>query len=87
MAAVEESDAGIVGNPMLQVGGEQEAVTDPAPGEGVESTQDSRQVPLAFNTAGWDADQVRGILPRTTSPLVLGNELFPMMSVMVAKAV
>ena len=72
---------------MLQVGGEQEAVTDPAPDEGVESTQDSRQVPLTFNTVGWDAVQVRGILLRTTSPLVLGKEDLPMMSVMVAKTV
>ena len=83
-ASVVESDAGTTGNPMLQVGGEQEAVTVPDPGNGVESAQDSRHpVPMA-KTPGCEADQVRGILLRTIPPLVLGKELAPMTSVRTA---
>src|ERR1035437_3365529 len=71
---------------MLQVGGEQEAVTDPDPGKGVESAQDSKNPAPAANTPGWDALQVRGILLRTIPPLVLGKELFPITSVRTAVA-
>ena len=38
-----KKDAGISGNPTLQAGGEHEAVTVPAPGEGKVSVQDCVQ--------------------------------------------
>src|SRR5438552_12686284 len=71
---------------MLQVGGEQEAVTDPPPGSGVESEQDCWHPALTFRTPGCEALQVKGILLRTMPPVVLGRELFPMMSVTTAVA-
>jgi hypothetical protein len=87
MAVVEESEAGTSGNPALQDGGEQEALTAPEPGDGVVTVQDSRHEVLALTAAGCDAVQVRGILESTIPPLVLGRELLPMMSVRVAKTV
>src|ERR1700737_4709192 len=72
---------------MLQGGGEQEAVTEPEPGEGVERVQDCRHPPPAAMTAGWDALQVKGILPRTTPLFVFGKELLPITSVRTAVAV
>lgn len=82
-----ESDAGTRGNPMLQVGGEQEAVTDPDPGAGVVMAQDSEHPPGADNTPGWDEAHVRGILLRTIPPLVFGKEVFAMTSVRTALTV
>ena len=79
-----ERVAGTNGNPTLQVGGEHAAVTVPAPGDEVEMEQDSEQpLPIGM-TPGCEEVQVRGTLPRITAPLVLGRELFPMMSVRVA---
>ena len=52
MAAGVESEVGTKGYPMLQVGGEQDAVTDPEPGKGVLSEQDCTQLPLVPTTAG-----------------------------------
>ena len=75
------------GNPMLQVGGEQEAVTEPEPANGVESPQDCRHPLAGCTTAGCDALQVNGILVRMSPLLVLGKELIPMMSVRTAVAV
>jgi len=65
MAAGVESDAGMNGNPTLQVGGVHEAVTEPEPAKGAESAQDCVHPAAAFNTAGWEALQVKGILLRT----------------------
>ena len=85
MSALVESEAGTRGNPMLQVGGEQEAVTDPGiRASGVVEPQDSRHPLGAAKTPGWDAVQVRGILLRTMPPLVFGKEVFPMTSVKTA---
>ena len=81
---VVESVAGTNGNPALQVGGEQAAVTVPAPGDEVETAQDSEQLLPVGKTPGCEEVQVRGTLPRITAPLVLGRELFPITSVRVA---
>jgi hypothetical protein len=83
-AAVDEREAGTSGKPMLQDGGEQDALTAPDPGNEVVRVQDCRHPELAPTTTGCDAVQVREILLRTMPPLVLGKELLPMMSVMVA---
>src|SRR5216684_9221882 len=85
--AVVESYAVTVGNPMLQVGGEQAAVTVPEPGDGVERAQDSWHPVATDNTPGCDALQTRGILLRTMPPFVLGRELLPITSVRTAVAV
>jgi len=82
-----EKAAGIAGKPMLQVGGEQEAVTDPAPGDRVETAQDSMHPAPAAMTPGCDEVQVRGTLLRTIPLFVLGRELFPIASVIVAMTV
>ena len=87
MSAGVESDAGTNGNPTLQVGGEQEAVTDPEPADGVDREQDCKHPPPVAITAGCDALQVKGILLRTTPLLVFGKELLPMMSVRTAVTV
>src|ERR1041385_1547882 len=79
--------AGTVGNPILQVGGEQEAVMVPAPAETVVSPQLSVQDEATFNTVGCEAVQVNGILVRTTPPFVFGKVLLPITSVIVATAV
>src|SRR5271169_1331750 len=71
---------------MLQLGGEQDAVTDPDPGNGVERTQEFVHPVPVDNTPGWDALQVNGIALRTTAPFVLGNELLPITSVRTAVA-
>src|SRR6476620_5683673 len=87
MRVLFESDAGITGNPTLHVGGEQEAVIVAAPGEAIDKAQDWVQpvaVPIA---AGREELQVRGILDRTTSPLVLAREVLPITSVIVAMMV
>src|SRR5579872_2910375 len=81
------SVAGTVGNPILHVGGEQEAVMVPAPGDTVVRAHVLVQDEPTFNTPGCEAVQVRGILLRTTPPLVFGKVLLPMTSVMVATAV
>jgi hypothetical protein len=86
MAAGVERDAGMKGNPKLQVGGVHEAVTDPEPAKGAESVQDCVHPEAAFNTPGWEALQVKGILLRTTPLKVLGKELFPITSVRTAVA-
>src|ERR1039458_213495 len=65
-------------------GWEQDALTAPDPGNEVVRVQDCRHPELAPTTTGCDAVQVREILLRTMPPLVLGKELLPMMSVMVA---
>src|SRR5271157_2483406 len=78
---------GASGKPMLQVGGVQDAVTDPAPGDVVVTGQESVHAVPAATTAGCEAVQVRGILLRTIPPSVLGRELFPITSVTVAKTV
>jgi len=75
------------GNPMLQVGGEQEAVTDPAPGSGVLRAQDSMQPVASATTDGWDALQTRGILLSVTRVPESSKELFPITSVRIAFAV
>src|SRR5450631_523970 len=82
-----DRDKGTTGNPTLQVGGEQEAVTVPEPAKGVEMAQDSRHPAGAVRTAGWDEVQVRGILLRTSWPLVLGKELKPIKSIRTAVTV
>src|ERR1700722_579866 len=69
---------------MLQVGGEHDAVTAPAPGEGVDSEQLSMQDVLAATTPGWLDDQVRGMLLSCGLPVVLGRLTVPMTSVNVA---
>ena len=57
-----DTPPGIRGKPALQLGGEHDAVTEPEPGAGVDTTQDWRQ-PLEIDTEpGWVADQVRGTL-------------------------
>src|SRR5208283_3631180 len=86
-AVGEDSATGTSGNPILQVGGEQEAVTDPAPGNGVLMAQDSVQPVASCTTAGWDAVQVRGILLRVTVVPESSKELFPITSVKIAFAV
>src|SRR5271169_2254611 len=72
---------------MLQVGGEQEAVTDPAPAEGVPTAQDSVQPVASCTTEGWVAVQVKGILLSVTCVPESSKELFPMTSVRTALAV
>ncbi len=88
MAAGVESDAGTSGYPMLQVGGEQEAVMDPEPGNGVLSVQDCRHPAApAPTTLGWDALHVKGTLLRTIPLFVFGREVLPIISVRTAVAV
>ncbi len=69
---------------MLQVGGEQEAVTDPAPAEGVEAVHESVQPVPREIAAGCDALQVSGILLNVTPLVVFARELLPITSVTVA---
>lgn len=78
---------GIVGNPTLQLGGEQEAVTVALPGELRLSPQDCTQVASAPMDPGCEEVQVSGILLRTIPPSVLGRELLPIMSMTVAMTV
>src|SRR5260370_25652810 len=75
-AAWVESDGGTNGNPMLQVGGEQEAVTEPEPGKGVESTQDCRHPAGAPTTAGCGELPVEGGFVRRNSLFRFGEEMF-----------
>src|SRR5271166_885822 len=82
-----EREAGTTGNPMLQLGGEQEAVTDPDPGNGVEREQLCRHPEALANTPGRDALQVREILLSTIPPLTLGKEVCPITSVSTAVTV
>jgi len=84
---VEESTGGLWGNPMLQVGGEQEAVTDPAPGDEGVAVQDRVHPVLTGTTAGCEEVQVRGILLRTIPLPLLSRELLPITSVTVAMIV
>ena len=86
-AAGEASDAGTTGNPMLQLGGEQDAVTEPEPGDGGVSVQDCVHAEAAGITWGCDAVQVSGILLSTTPPLVFNNDVFPITSVKTAVTV
>jgi hypothetical protein len=86
MAADVESEAGMNGNPKLQLGGVHAAVTEPEPAKGAESAQDSVHPEALFNTPGWEALQVRGILLRTIPLKVLGKELLPITSVRTAVA-
>src|ERR1019366_7997752 len=86
MAAGVESDGGTNGNPMLQFGGEQEAVTDPEPANGVERAQDCRHPAAVPITAGWGALQGKGIFFRMIPLFLLGKELFPITSVRTAVA-
>ena len=85
-AAGVERDCGTNGNPTLQLGGEQDAVTDPEPGDGVEIVQDCRHVPVGVTTPGSVPVQVKGILVSTTPLFVFGREVLPMMSVTTAVA-
>ena len=55
-----------MGNPTLQVGGEQEAVTVPEPGDGVVTVQDCVQLVPAGTTPGWEEVHVSGTLLRIT---------------------
>ena len=80
------SDVGIRGKPILQVGGEQDVVTVPAPTEGVETPQVIVQFAAVEITSGEDAVQVRGILLRTGPPFVFGREVMPAISVRMAVA-
>jgi len=64
----------------LQVGGEQEAVTDPAPMDGVVTEQDWVHPAPTATTEGWDAVQVRGILLRTIPLFEFARELLPITS-------
>ena len=68
---------------MLHVGGEQEAVIDPEPGDGAAIEQDSVQPAGGVSTAGFDPVQVNGILLNVTG-VSAGRELFPITSVMTA---
>src|ERR1700757_489231 len=79
---------GMVGNPMLQVGGEQDAVTVAEPGLDKERLQDwvHAAVPVPIDP-GCEDVQVSGTLLRTIPPSVFGRELLPMMSVTVAMTV
>ena len=86
IAAGVESEAGMNGNPKLQVGGVHEAVTEPEPAKGAERAQDCVHPEEAFNTPGWEALQVKGILLRTIPLKVLGKELLPITSVRTAVA-
>jgi hypothetical protein len=70
----------------LQEGGEQDAVTDPEPGSGVERLQEFVHPGDADNTPGWEAVHVKGMALRMIDPFVLGKELFPITSVMTAVA-
>jgi hypothetical protein len=76
-----EMDAGMTGNPILQVGGEQDAVIEAEPGTGVLTAQDSRHPEPGATTVGWEEVQVNGILLSTMPLLVLDKELFPITSV------
>src|SRR5579862_5426222 len=82
-----ESVAGICGYPILHVGGEQEAVTDPEPACGVVRAQDCRQLLARCTTAGCEALHVSGTFVSRSPLLVLGSELIPIMSVRSAVAV
>src|SRR5215467_14911158 len=75
--------AGTVGNPTLQVGGLQEAVMEPPPGNAVAAVQDCVHPEPAFTTVGSDAVHVRGILLRVVPLELLGREVFPITSVTV----
>ena len=86
MSAGVAKDAGMKGKPTLQVGGVHEAVTEPEPANGVESAQDSKHPEGAFNTAGWEALHVKGILLSTTPLKVFGKEVLPITSVTTAVA-
>jgi hypothetical protein len=81
------SEEGTRGKPILQVGGEQEAVTEPDPGDGVERTQLWMHPVAVANTPGCEALQVRGILLSTIRPLTLGREVYPIKSVRIAVTV
>jgi hypothetical protein len=85
-AAGVESDSGTNGNPTLQLGGEQDAVTEPEPGDGVESVQDCKHVLVGVTTPGLLPLQVKGIFVSTTPLFVLGRDMLPMMSVTTAVA-
>ena len=85
--AVVARDAGTMGNPVLQVGGEQAAVTVADPGREGLIVHDSVQLVPTDSTLGLEELQTKGILPRIIPPLVLGRELFPMTSVIVATMV
>ena len=87
MAAGVESEVGTKGYPMLQVGGEQDAVTDPAPGEGVERAQVCRHAAAVPTTPGCEALQVKGTLLRMIPLFVLGKDVLPITSVSTAVAV
>src|ERR1700741_3396156 len=76
-----ESVAGTCGYPILQVGGEQDAVTEPDPACGVVSPQDCKHPLAGCTTAGSDALHVSGTFVRMSPLLVLGRELIPIMSV------
>jgi len=85
-AHVEEAErpGGTCGNPILQVGGVQEAVTEPAPGPGVLIEQLSPVHAEAATARGSEALQVSGILLKTGAPVLFSNELFPSTSVTIA---
>src|SRR5579864_474455 len=82
--AGEASPGGTCGNPMLHVGGVQEAVTDPDPGAGVVTEQVRSVHEVAATDVGREALQVSGILLSTGAPVLFGNELFPSTSVTIA---
>jgi hypothetical protein len=72
---------------MLQVGGEQDAVTVPAPGDALLSSHVFVQLEETFSTLGREAVQVNGIFESTMPPLVFGRLLLPITSVIVATTV
>ena len=78
---------GIVGNPILQLGGVHDAVIVAEPADEVVNAQDNVQLVPVPITGEWEEVQVRGVLLRTIPPSVFGRELLPMMSTTVANTV
>ena len=81
------NEAGTIGNPTLQVGGEHDAVIVAAPGDRMDRVQDCVHDEPDAIAPGLEDVQVSGIFVRTMPPFVLGNELLPITSVTVAMAV
>jgi len=87
ICAEDDSDCGTSGNPTLQVGGEHEALILAAPGAANVSWQVSVHPDPTEIALGCEDSQISGILLNTMPAFVFGSEEFPMMSVIVAKAV
>ena len=81
------NEAGTIGNPTLQVGGEHEAVIVAAPGDKMDRLQVCVHDEPGAIAPGLEDVQVSGIFVSTMPPFVFGNELLPITSVTVATAV